>query len=124
MEFVDEEDDILVFPDLIHDGLDPLLELSTVLGTRHHESQIKRDELLVGENFRDAAIDNFLGKSFGDGRLTHAGLTDKDGIVLAAAAENLNYSLDFLGATDDRIEFTLAGEFRQVTSEGFQCRCL
>ena len=47
MKLVDEEDDVLVLADLIHDGLDALLELTTVLRAGDHERQIERDDLLV-----------------------------------------------------------------------------
>ena len=40
VQLVDEQDDILGLLDFVHHGLDPLLELASVLGARHHQREI------------------------------------------------------------------------------------
>jgi len=52
-----------------------------------------------------------LGESFDDGGFADAGFADEDGVVLGAAAEHLHDAADFVIASDDRVELTLAGGF-------------
>ena len=118
VELVDEEDDVLVLADLVHDRLDPLLELAAVFRTRHHEGEVEGDDALVGEKLGYVARDNFLREALGNGGLPDAGLADENRVVLATAAENLDDALDLVSTADDRIEFPLAGALGEVASEG------
>ena len=63
---------------------------------------------------------DFLGEAFDDGGLADAGFAEEHGIVLGAAAENLDDALDFAFAADDRIHFAFAGDFGQVASKGLE----
>ena len=49
---------------------------------------------------------------FDDGRLADAGFADEDGVVLGAAAEDLDDALDLALAADDGIELVLGGPTR------------
>ena len=122
VQLVDEEDDVLGLADFLHHGLDPLLELAAVFRARDHEGEIERDDLLVAQQFRHVAGGDFLGEAFDDGGLAHAGFADEHGIVLGAAAENLDDALDFVLAADDGIELALAGQFGQVAAKGLAAR--
>jgi hypothetical protein len=53
---------------------------------------------------RHIAIGNALRQAFDDGRFADARFADQHGIVLRAAAENLNHALDFALAAHQRIE--------------------
>ena len=119
VKFVDEEDDVLGPLDLVHDRLDAFLELAAVLGARH-EGKVKGDDTLVAEEFGNVAGGDLLGESFGDGGLADARFTDEDGIVLGAAAENLDDPLDLAATTDHRIQFTVVGQLGEVAPKGFQ----
>ena len=44
------------------------------------------------------------------------------GIVLGAAAENLDDALDFVLAADDRVDLAFLGQLREVAAEGAQAR--
>ena len=122
VEFVDEEDDIFVFANLVHDGLDALFELATVFCAGDHKGEVEGDDTLVAEDFRDIAGNNFLGESLGDGCLADTGLADQNGVVLGAAAENLNNALDLIDAADDGVEFAFAGLLGEVATIGFEGR--
>ena len=65
-----------------------------------------------------------LGKSLDDRRLANTRFAQQNGIVLGAAAENLNGPLNFTLAADDRIELVLFGKFGEVTAETVQGRRL
>ena len=52
VQLVDEEDDVPGALDLVHHGLDALLELAAVLGAGDHEREVEGDDLLVEEDLR------------------------------------------------------------------------
>ena len=80
VELVDEEDDVPGALDLVHDGLDPLLELAAVLRPRDHEREVERDDLLLEEDLGDVAGGDLLGQALDDRGLAHAGLADQTGL--------------------------------------------
>ena len=117
VQLVNEEDDVLVFTDLIHHRLDPLLELAAVLCAGDHQSQIERDDAFFRKKFRNVSRDDLLGKSLRNRGLADPSLPDQDRIILAATAENLDDPLDFLRPADDGIEIPLLGQFRQIPTK-------
>ena len=118
VEFVDEKNDIFCAADFIHDGLDALFELASVLGSCDHEGEVEGDDLFVAEEFGDISTGDFLGEAFDDGGLPDAGFADEDGVIFCAAAEDLDDAFDFVGATDDGIDFALLGEFGEISTKG------
>ncbi len=124
MELVDEEHHVLGAADFVHDGLDALLELAAVLGPGDHHRQVEHHEALVLEDLRNIARDDALGEPFDDRGLADAGLAEKDGVVLGAAAEDLHETFDLGGAADDGVEGAFLGEFGQVATEGIERRGL
>ena len=117
VQLVDEDDGVLVFHQLFHDGLEALLELAAVLGAGHDEREIQAEDALLGEEAGHFAVGDALGEALDDGRLAHAGLADEDGIVLGAAAENLDHALQFAVAAHERIELAVHGRLGQVAAE-------
>ena len=63
------------------------------------------------------AFDDALRESFDDRRLADARLAQQDRVVLGATRQDLHDPLELLGATDERIEGTFAGERRQIATE-------
>ena len=120
VQLVDEEDDVLGPPDLVHHGLDALLELAAVLGAGDHHRQVQHDQPAVVQDLRDAGADDHLGQALDDGGLADAGLAQEDGVVLLPAAEDLDDALDLVLAADDRIELAFFGQFGQVAAEAVQ----
>jgi hypothetical protein len=90
VQLVDEEDDVLGALDLVHHGLDALLELAAVFGAGDHEGEVEGDDFLVGEDLGHVALGDFLREALDDGGLAHPGLADEHGVVLGAAAEDLD----------------------------------
>ena len=120
MKFVDKEDDVLIAPDLIHDGLDAFFELAAIFGACDHEGEVEGDDFFIAQDFRHIAADDFLSQSFDDGGFANTSFTDEDGIVFGPAAEDLDDPLDFALPPDDWIHFAFLSEFGQVAAEGAQ----
>ena len=117
VQFVNEKNDVLGAADFVHHGLDALLELAAVFRAGDHQREVERDDAFVAQHFRHVALGDFLRQALDDGGLAHAGFAEQHGIVLRAAAENLDDALDFVLAADDRVQFALAGEFGQVAAK-------
>ena len=65
-----------------------------------------------------------LGKALNDGAFANARLTDKNGVVLLAAAQNLDDTLNLALTAHYRIEFPLCGSLSQVGREVVEHRRL
>jgi hypothetical protein len=74
----------------------------------------------LSQNFRHIALRDFLRQTFHDGGFAHAGFAEQNGIVLGAAAKNLDDPLDLVFAPDDGVHFALAGDFREVAAKGLE----
>ena len=83
VELVDEQNDAtLGLLDLLEHRLQAVLELATVLGTRHERAHVKLDEVAVAQGRGHVARDDALGDALDDGRLADARLADEHGVVL------------------------------------------
>src|SRR5690606_4259170 len=85
-----------------------------------HEGEVEGDDALVAEEFGDVARGDLLGEALGDGGLADPGLADEDGVVLGAAAEDLDDALDLVAAPDDGVELAVVGQLGEVAPEGLQ----
>ncbi len=65
-------------------------------------------------------VDDQLGQAFDDGGLADAGLAQEHGVVLGAAAEDLDDAFDLVLPADDRVELALAGQLGEVAAEAIQ----
>ena len=120
VQLVDEQNHGFRVADLVDDRLDPLFELPAVFGPGDHQRKIEREHMFVLQNFRNLSGGDRLGEPFDDRRLADARFSDQNRIVLGAAAENLNHPFDLVFPSDDRVEFSLPGDFRQIASEGVE----
>src|SRR6185312_15400414 len=96
--------------------LHALFELAAVLRPGDQPREIQRDDAAVAQRLGDVSLDHALRQAFGDRRLTDPGLTDEGRVVLRPAGEDLNHALDLVRAADDRVEFVLARQGRQVAA--------
>ncbi len=112
VQLVDEQDGVLGAADLVHDGLDPLLELAAILRAGDHHGEVEHDDPAVAEQFGDVPVDDHLGEALDDRRLADAGLAEEDRVILLAAREDLDDPLDFILAADDRVQLAIAGPGR------------
>ncbi len=115
MRLVDEHDDlVLVSGDLIHRLGQTLLEITAVAGTGEHGGQVQRDDPAPLELGGNSAVDDRLGDAVDDRGLSDARLADQHGVVLRAAAEDLDRLLDLVASSDHGVEFTGACARGQV----------
>ena len=117
VHLVDEQDAVLVAAELVHDLLQPLLELAAVLGARDQRAHVQGDEALALEGRRGLAPGYALGEGLDDGRLADARLSHEHGVVLPAAAQYLGDALDLLLAPHGGVELARSREGRQVRSK-------
>ena len=117
MQFVDEDDGILVLHQLLHDRLEALFELPAVLGPGDDQGQIQRQDALVRKKRQHHAAGDALRQTLDDGGLAHARLADEHGVVLGPAAQDLHHALEFVLAPHERIELSIARLLGQVATE-------
>src|SRR5207302_158926 len=104
VELVDEEDHVVRVAELLYDLLEPLLELTAVLRARHQRADVEGEDALALQRLRHVALHDAVREPFGDRRLANAGLADERGVVLRAAAQDLDDALDLLLASDHGVE--------------------
>ena len=102
-----DRDGVWVGLELLEYGLEPLLKVSAVFGTRQERAHIERIDRSLFENLRHVAFGDAPGQPFSNGRLAHTGLSHQKRVVFSAAAEGLNDPLNLLLASDEGID--LAG---------------
>ena len=120
VDLVDEQDDVSGGLDLAQQALDPLLELAAELSARHQAGQVQQENLLVFQARRHLPFGNALRNALGNGRLAHARLTDEAGVILLAAAQDLDGAVNFAVTADDIIQLALPGLAGQVLAVGVQ----
>ena len=117
VELVNEQDDAPVgLLDLLEHALESVLELATVLGTRHERGHVELDDVLVLDGRGNVARHDALGEALDDGGLADAGLADEHGVVLGAAREHLDGAANLLHAAYHGVELALAGEVGHVAT--------
>ena len=115
VQLVDEGDDLpLGVGDLLEHGLEPLLELTAVLGAGDHGAEVQRHQALALQALRDVAGHHALGEALDDRRLADAGLADQDRVVLGAPGQHLDDAADLGVAADDRVDLAVAGALGEV----------
>src|SRR6185312_16949 len=124
VQLVDEENDVLVLRNLVHHGLEPLLELAAILGACDDRRHVERQHAVVAQRIGALASCYQLRQSFDDRRLADTRLADQNGIVLLTAREDFHDALDFLCAPDRRIQLTFGRKLREIAAEMIECGSL
>ena len=117
VQLVNEYDRVLAFHQFFHDGLQSFFKLSAILCSCDDQRKVERKNSFVCKKRRNIAVGDALRESFHNGSFAYARFADEYGIVLRAAAQNLNDALDFSFASNQRIERTFRGSARQVAAE-------
>ena len=113
VQLVDEEDDLARgVLDLGEHGLQPLLELASVLRAREQRAHVERPHALALQALGHVARDDALREPLDDRRLPHTRLADQHRVVLRPPREHLDHAADLLVAADDRVELAALGERR------------
>ncbi len=117
MEFVNKEYAVPAGFDFFQNLLESFFKFTAVFGSGDHAGHIQGYDALVLQCLRDIARGNAMGQPFHNGGLAHARFTNKRGVILGAAAEDLNDPPDFLLTANHRVEFTGARGGGQVNTE-------
>ena len=121
VHLVDEQDDVaLCLLDLLEDGLQTLLELAAVFGTRDHGAEVEGEQLLALQRLGHVTVDDAQSEALDDRGLADAGLADQHRVVLGAARQHLHGAPDFLVAADHRVEFPRPRDLGDVAGVFFQ----
>ena len=107
VDLVDEEDRVGMILHLLHDRLQPLLEVAAVAGAGEKRAHVEAVDRGAGQDLGRLALDDLPGEAFRDRGLAHAGVAHQERVVLAPAAEHLDATLDLRLAPDQRIDVAL-----------------
>ena len=115
---VDEEDDGLgARLDLVEHALEPALEFALHAGAGLEQAEVEAKQGHALQGFGHVPFGDAQGKALDGGRLADAGLAHEDGIVLAAAGQDVHDLAYFLVAAEDGIDFAGPGPFGEVLAE-------
>ena len=115
VRFVDEQNDRLRRSfDLGNNRLQPVLEFAFDAGPCLQKSHVQHAKQDVAQRRRHIPLGDFESKSLHDGGLADAGLAGEDGIVLAAAREDVDHLAYFKVAAEDRVNLPFLRAARKV----------
>ena len=77
MYFVDKQDGLGVFAQLLDDRFQTLFEIAPIFGASEQSAHVERVYVGFGKNFRDAAFDNPAGKPFCNGSFADASFANE-----------------------------------------------
>ncbi|MNC24850.1 hypothetical protein D3C75_729180 [compost metagenome] len=75
MNFINKQDAVLILLKLFKQRFETFLKITTVFGARQQRTNIQRVNRAIGNHFRNVALHDTPGKSFGNGGFTHPGFT-------------------------------------------------
>src|SRR5262249_36285528 len=90
------------------------LEIASKARAREQSAHVDRINLDALQRRRDLAVMYRQRQSFRERGLAHARLAHEHWVVLAAAQQHVNRSLQLILAANQWIDFALRGAFRQV----------
>ena len=108
MDLVDEQNGAGIVLDLLHHGLEPLLEVAAIAGPGEQRAHVERKDGRVLQHLRHFAANDLAGQAFCDRRLADAWITDEQRIVLLAPAQHLNGTQHLGFAPDQRVDAAVA----------------
>ena len=111
MNLIKEQDHVAGFFDFIDQLLHIFLKAAPVLRPGFQTGNVDTDDLLVFNCGWHVAVNDSLGQSFNDRRLTNTGITDQDWIVLDPTAEDFRSFLNFFVTANHWIQFASLGFF-------------
>ncbi len=120
VDLVDEEDGLRPRAQRLDDGFEALLEIAAKPRACEERARVEREDLGVLQRVLHIIGQQPHRQPFGHRRLPDAGVADEHGIVLAPPAEHFDGALQFVGATDERIEQPLLRAGGQVRAIGRQ----
>ena len=103
VHLIDKQDDIAAAADLEQNIAHTLFKFASVFRARKQIRHIEAVEFFSAQRLRHIAAGKALRQRFDNSSLADAGLSDKRGIIFAAAAEHLHQLGKFRLAADDGI---------------------
>ena len=107
MDFINEEDRVLVRLDLLHHLLQTLLKVAAVTRAGEQRTHVEGEDSRPGQNFGNLFLDDLASQTFGDRGLADAGIADEQRVVFLAAAQHLDRALHLGLAPDQRIDLAV-----------------
>src|SRR5260370_5669538 len=104
MDFIDEENGVLVLLDFLHHLLEALLEIAAIAGAGKQRAHVEREYGRLREHGWHVGFDDLAREPLGDRRLADARIPDKQRVILLATAQHLDGALHFGLAPDKRID--------------------
>ncbi len=104
----------------IYDVFQSALKLTAVLSAGNHIRHVEQIHFLVAEFLRRLAVGYALSNALRNCRLSHAGLSQENRVVLGAPVEYLHDALDLSFPADYTVEQTLPRLFCQVVAVSFK----
>ena len=120
VDLVDEQDRARIVLELLHDGLQPLLEVAAIARAGEQRAHVEREDRRVLQHLGHLALDDLAGEALGDGGLADAGIADEQRVVLLPAAEHLDGAQHLLLAADQRIDLAVARLLVEVDAIGVE----
>ena len=115
MHLIDEEDDLpFTLENLLHHGLQPLLELASELRPRQEGSHVQGEDSLVLQRVGNIAVDDSLGQPLDDSGFSNPRLADEGRVVLLLPRENLDHRPHLVVPADDGVELPRPGHLGEV----------
>ena len=105
---------------LVDHGFQAILELAFNPRSGLQEPQIEGVDRHVAQRRGDIAFDHPQGEAFHHRRLAHPGLTGQDGVVLAAANQDVHHLADLKIASEDGIDLAFSGFLGKIDGELIQ----
>ena len=112
VQLVDKDDVLRIVDQFAHDLFQALFELTAIFCAGDNQTNVERQDAFVFEERWDVARDDALREAFDNRGLTNAGLANQHRIIFGAATKNLNHTLNFTVASDQRIEPIVGGVLR------------
>ncbi len=104
VDLVDEQDRVGQLLELGHHRLQPLLEVAAIAGAGEQGAHVERVDHGFLEHLGHVALDDLARQALGDGGLADAGIADIERVVLRAAAQDLDGTVDLGAAADQRVD--------------------
>src|SRR5262249_43507877 len=120
MQLVDEQDEIAVSLERLHEAADALLVLAPKRRTGQHRDVIETEEPGVFERGRNVAGRDALGQTFDHRGLPDAGLPDERRVVLALPQQDIDDASDLGVAAAHRLEIPAARLRREVDADALE----
>ena len=114
MNFVYEQYYVAVGLYFVYGIFKPFFKVAAVFAARNHTCKVERKDYFVLQKVGHLVVDDCLGEAFDHGRLAHARLAYKHGVVLGAAGENLYDFINLFLSADYGVDFALARLLREV----------